>query len=130
MEKQTFDPWEWGKNTNSVQAVEVRQPEGTLYCSGQVAIDVNGQPGTGDMRSQLVQTIKNLEQLIDESGYECGGIVRLNVYTADTQEFFTTCMDIYQGFITKHSLRQATSLIEVKGLFAGLSIELEATVVK
>ncbi|MGB3180624.1 MAG: RidA family protein [Cyclobacteriaceae bacterium] len=130
MEKQTFDPWEWGKNTNSVQAVEVRQPEGTLYCSGQVAIDKNGQPGKEDMRSQLVQTIKNLEQLIDESGYECEGIVRLNVYTTDTQEFFTTCMDIYQGFITKHSLRQATSLIEVKGLFAGLSIELEATVVK
>jgi 2-iminobutanoate/2-iminopropanoate deaminase len=24
MEKQTFDPWAWGNNTNSVQAVEVK----------------------------------------------------------------------------------------------------------
>ena len=130
MEKQTFDPWEWGKNTNSVQAVEIKQPNGTLYCSGQVAIDANGQPSTGDMRTQLMQTIKNLEQLIHESGYECSGIVRLNVFTTSTQDFFTTCMDVYAGFLAKHGIQQATSLLEVKGLFATLTIELEATVVK
>ena len=130
MKKQTFDPWDWGKNTNSVQAVEVKQPEGTLYCSGQVAIDENGIPSDADMRSQLMQTIKNLEHLIAESGYECSGIVRLNVYTTNTQEFFTTCMDVYVPFIQKHNIQQATSLIEIKGLFASLTVELEATVVK
>ena len=81
MEKRTIDPWKWGENTNSVQAVEVKNPEGTLYCSGQVALDENGIPSSADMRTQLVQTIKNLEQLISESGYGCSGIVRLNVYT-------------------------------------------------
>jgi 2-iminobutanoate/2-iminopropanoate deaminase len=130
MEKQTFDPWVWGQNTNSVQAVEIKNPQGTLYCSGQVALDANGVPGNGDMKSQLIQTIANLEQLISESGYECNGIVRLNVYTTSTQEFFTTCMDVYVPFIQKHGIKQATSLIEVKGLFATLTIELEATVVK
>lgn len=130
MIKQTFDPWKWGERTNSVQAVEVRQPEGTLYCSGQVAIDENGVPSAADMRTQLIETIKNLEQLVSVSGYECSGIVRLNVYTTSTTEFFTTCMDIYGGFIAKHGLKQATSLIEVRGLFATLTVELEATVVK
>ena len=70
MQKTTFDPWTWGKNTNSVQAVEIKNPEGTLYCSGQVALDENGIPSGADMRSQLVQTIANLEQLIKESGYQ------------------------------------------------------------
>lgn len=130
MKKQTFDPWAWGERTNSVQAVEVKQAEGTLYCSGQAAIDANGVPGSGDMRSQLIQTIQNLEQLITESGYECKGIVRLNVYTTSTNEFFSTCMDIYQEFLTKHGIKQATTLLEVKGLFATLTVELEATVVK
>lgn len=130
MKKQTFDPWAWGKSTNSVQAVEVKQAEGTLYCSGQVAIDANGVPSSADMRSQLIQTIKNLEQLIAESGYECSGIVRLNVYTTSTQEFFTSCMDVYVPFIQKHGIQQATTLLEVKGLFATLTVELEATVVK
>lgn len=130
MEKQTFDPWAWGKNTNSVQAVEVRNVTGTLYCSGQVAIDTNGVPSDAAMRSQLIQSISNMEQLIDESGYECGNIVRLNVYTTSTQDFFSTCMDVYVPFIQKHGIQQTTTLLEVKGLFATLTVELEATVVR
>lgn len=130
MEKRTVDPWKWGEFTNSVQAVEIKQPESTLYCSGQVAIDAEGQPSAADMRSQLIQTIQNLEQLIGEAGYECKGIVRLNIFTTSTTEFFTTCSDVYQAWIAKQGIKQATSLIEVKGLFATLTIELEATVVK
>jgi enamine deaminase RidA (YjgF/YER057c/UK114 family) len=130
MQKTTFDPWIWGKNTNSVQAVEVKQPNGTLYCSGQAAIDANGVPSNADMRNQLIQTIANLEHLVQESGYDCKNIVRLNVYTTSTQTFFTTCMDIYVTFIQKHGIQQATTLLEVQGLFATLTVELEATVVK
>lgn len=130
MEKQSFNPWAWGKNTNSVQAVEVKNVTGTLYCSGQVAIDANGVPSAADMRLQLIQTIANLEQLIKESGYECSNIVRLNIYTTSTQEFFTTCMDVYVPFIQKYGIQQSTTLLEVKGLFATLTVELEATVVK
>ena len=130
MEKRTIEPWKWGEMTNSVQAVEIKHPQGTLYCSGQVAIDANGQPGSGDMRAQFIQTTANLEQLIKEAGYECSGIVRLNVFTTSTQEFFSTCVDLYQGWIARHGIKQATTLIEVNGLFANLGIELEATVVK
>jgi len=130
MEKQTFDPWDWGKNTNSVQAVEIKNATGTLYCSGQVAIDKNGVPSNADMRTQLIQTLDNLEQLIHHSGYECKNIVRLNVYTTDTNTFFSSCMDVYLPFITKNGIKQATTLLEVKGLFGSLNIELEATVVK
>ncbi|WP_430611731.1 RidA family protein [Flavobacterium sp. JP2137] len=130
MEKRTIDPWKWGEQTNSVQAVEVKNITGTLYCSGQVAIDSNGVPSNGDMRSQLIQTIQNLEQLISEAGYECKNIVRLNVYTTSSQDFFTTCMDVYVPFIQKYGIKQATTLLEVKGLFATLTVELEATVVK
>ena len=130
MQKTTFDPWVWGKNTNSVQAVEIKNAEGTLYCSGQVALDENGVPSSADMRSQLIQTIANLEQLIKESGYQNSGIARLNIYTTSVQEFFTTCMDVYVPFLQSNGIQQATSLIEVKGLFATLTVELEATVVK
>jgi 2-iminobutanoate/2-iminopropanoate deaminase len=130
MQKHTFDPWSWGPNTNSVQAVEIKNPEGTLYCSGQVALDANGVPSSADMRTQLTKTIQNLEQLISESGYECSGIVRLNIYTTSTMEFFSTCGDIYKSFLDKYAIKQATTLIEVKGLFATITVELEATVVK
>ena len=131
MEKRTTDPWKWGQYTNSVQAVEIKQPTGTLYCSGQVALDAEGQPSTADdMRSQLQHAFQNLEHLIQEAGYECVGIVRLNVYTTSVAEFFTTCTDVYQEWLTQHGVKQATTLLEVQGLFAGLTVELEATVVK
>lgn len=130
MQKTTFDPWVWGERTNSVQAVEVKNVEGTLYCSGQVAIDENGVPSNADMRSQLTQTIQNLEQLIAAAGYECKNIVRLNVYTTSTTDFFTGCTDVYLAFLAKYGIRQATTLLEVKGLFATLMVELEATVVR
>lgn len=130
MQKNTFDPWAWGKNKNSVQAVEVKNVEGTLYCSGQVAIDANGVPSSADMKSQLQQTIQNLEHLISESGYECKNIVKLNVFTTSTNDFFSGCMEVYGGFLAKYGIAQATTLIEVKGLFGPLTIELEATVVK
>lgn len=130
MEKRTVDPWKWGEYTNSVQAVEIKQPTGTLYCSGQVAIDANGQASTADMRTQLSLTIQNLEQLISEAGYEPKQIVRLSIFTTSTTEFFTTCSDVFQEWITKHSIKQAMTLLEVKGLYATLTVELEATLVK
>lgn len=130
MEKRSVDPWKWGEYTNSVQAVEVKKIEGTLYCSGQAAIDSNGQPSAADMRTQLQLTIDNLEELIRSAGYDCAGIVRLNVYTTSVQEFFSTCTDIYQEFLQKYGIKQATTLLEVKGLFATLTVELEATVVR
>ncbi|ADB42684.1 RidA family protein [Spirosoma linguale] len=130
MEKNITDPWAWGKYTNSVQAVEIKQPLGTLYCSGQVAIDTNGQPVNADMNTQLELTFQNLEQLISEAGYEPSGIVRLNVYTTSTQEFFTSCIQTYQTWIAKYGIQQATTMLEVKALFGGLTVEVEATVVK
>lgn len=89
-----------------------------------------GVPSSADMRSQLIQTIANLEQLVSVSGYECKNIVRLNIYTTSANDFFTTCMDVYVPFIMKHGIQQATTLLEVKGLFATLTVELEATAVK
>ncbi|MBB6272498.1 enamine deaminase RidA (YjgF/YER057c/UK114 family) [Pedobacter cryoconitis] len=130
MEKRSVDPWKWGEYTNSAQAVEVKNAESTLYCSGQAAIDANGQPSAADMRTQLVLTIHNLEELIQSAGYSCAGIVRLNIYTTSVQDFFSTCADVYQDFLQKYGIKQATTLLEVKGLFATLTVELEATVVR
>lgn len=130
MEKRTIDPWVWGPQTNSAQAVEVTNVSGTLYCSGQVALDVNGVPSNADMRSQLLQTISNLETLISESGYLCENIVRLNVYTTSSNIFFSECMDVYIPFLQKYNIKQATTLLQVDALFATLTVELEATVVR
>jgi len=129
MEKRIINPWKWQDSRNYVQAVEVKNVTGTLYCSGQTAIDADGKSSTGDMKSQLILTLKNLEKLINEAGYDVKNIVRLNIYTTSSEELFT-CFDILQNWTVKHGVKQVTTMFEVKSLFETLKVELEATVVK
>lgn len=129
MEKRIINPWQWQEQRSYVQAVEVSQVAAILYCSGQAAVHADGQSSTGDMRTQLIQAIENLEQVIREAGYECRNIVRLNILTTSSAELFA-CFDVFQDWIALHGIRQASTLMEVKSLFETLTVELEATVVR
>lgn len=129
MEKQVINPWKWQDGRNYVQAVEVTNVQGTLYVSGQTAIDDNGISSNADMRSQLEQTLSNLEKVILEANYELKNIVRLNIYTTDSKALFEN-FDILQNWIQKNEIKQSSTVLEVKSLFETLEVELEATVVK
>jgi len=129
MEKRTVNPWKWQEERSYSQAVEVKNVESTLYCSGQAAIDPGGTSSDKDMKSQLEQAIANLEEVISTAGYECSGIVRLNIYTTSTEELWPY-FSILQEWIAQHKIQQAVTMLEVKGLFETLKVELEATVVK
>ena len=129
MKKRIINPWKWQNERSYVQAVEVTNTQGTLYISGQTAIDADGKSSTEDMKPQLIKAIENLEKVIEEAGYECRNIVRLDVYTTSTEEFFS-CFDVFQNWTKENNVQQASTVIEVKGLFETLKIELEATVVK
>ncbi|MEQ8478030.1 RidA family protein [Fulvivirga sp.] len=129
MEKRIINPWKWQDERNYVQAVEVSQANSTLYISGQTAISLEGLSSTADMRTQLIEAITNLETVIKEAGYKCENIVRLNIYTTSTEQLLY-CFDVFQNWTNSHGMKQATTVLEVKGLFETLAVELEATVVK
>lgn len=129
MQKRIINPWQWQDERSYVQAVEVKQVEGTLYCSGQAAVYADGQSSSDDMKTQLLLAIQNLEQVISEAGYECRNIVRLNILTTSSEELFA-CFDVFQDWIARHGIKQVTTLFEVPRLFETLKVELEATVVK
>jgi 2-iminobutanoate/2-iminopropanoate deaminase len=129
MEKKIINPWEWQNQRSYVQAVEVKHAASTLYISGQTAINAEGESSHADMKTQLSEAIQSLEKVINESGYDPANIVRLNVYTTSTEELLT-CFDVFQKWITKHGIQQTTTVLEVKGLFETLKVELEATLVK
>ena len=129
MEKRIINPWQWQDQRSYVQAVEVKQSQSILYCSGQAAVHADGQSSSADMRTQLIESIQNLEKVIITAGYEFKGIARLNIYTTSADELFT-CFDVFQDWIAKHGIKQASTLLEVKGLFETLKVELEATVIR
>lgn len=129
MEKREINPWQWQDARNYVQAVDVRSAESTLYVSGQTAINEEGVSSDADMRSQLQQSIENLEKVIHSAGYELKNIVRLNIYTTSSADLFEN-FDVFQNWIELQGIRQASTVLEVKTLFETLTVELEATVVK
>jgi 2-iminobutanoate/2-iminopropanoate deaminase len=129
MEKRVINPWNWQDERSYVQAVEVKNVTSTLYVSGQTAINADGKSSNADMKTQLTLAIENLEQVIAQANFKCSGIVRLNIYTTNTAELWPN-FSILQGWIAKHGIQQATTLMEVKSLFETLTVELEATVVK
>jgi 2-iminobutanoate/2-iminopropanoate deaminase len=129
MEKRIINPWQWQDARSYVQAVEVKQAESTLYVSGQTAISADGQSSNADMKTQLTEALKNLEKVISQAGYECKNIVRLNIYTTSSEELWPH-FNIFQDWVARHGMKQATTLLEVKVLFETLKVELEATAVK
>jgi 2-iminobutanoate/2-iminopropanoate deaminase len=129
METRVINPWKWQDARSYVQAVEAKNVESTLYISGQTAISDDGISSNEDMRTQLTKALANLERVINEAGYECKNIVRLNIYTTSTAELWPH-FPIFQEWINKHGIKQALTLLEVVSLFETLKVELEATVVK
>lgn len=129
MEKHITNPWKWQDERSYVQAVEVKQPAGTLYVSGQAAVNADGTSSTGDMKSQIILALENLEKVITQAGYELNGIVRLNIYTTSAAELWPH-FSLFQDWTSRHGIKQASTLIEVQSLFETLKIEFEATVVK
>ncbi len=130
MEKRIINPWTYQDNFGYVQAVEVTNQQGTLYCSGQAAMSAEGQPSSDDMPAQFTQALENLEKVITESGYRCSDIVRLNIFTTSVSELFA-CFNIFKDWAALRQVRQSSTLLEVKGLFVdSLKVEVEATVVK
>lgn len=129
MIKTAINPWQWQSERNYAQAIEVKNVQSTLYCSGQVAIDQNGISSNADMKTQLLLCIENLEKVIKTANYSLEGIVRLNIYTTSTAELIQH-FPVLQEWLVKHKIQQATTVLEVKGLFESLTVELEATVVK
>lgn len=129
MEKRVINPWTWQNERSYNQAVEVTNVTGTLYVSGQTAINDEGISSTADMKTQLELAIKNLEKVIDAAGYDCKNIVRLNIYTTSTEALWPH-FNILQKWVEKKDIKQALTLLEVVSLFETLTVELEATVVK
>jgi enamine deaminase RidA (YjgF/YER057c/UK114 family) len=129
VEKKIINPWEWQNQRSYVQAIEVKHAESTLYISGQTAINADGVSSNADMKSQLEIAIQNLEQVISKAGYHPENIVKLNIYTTSTEELLS-CFNVFQEWVAKHGIKQVTTVLEVKGLFETLKVELEATLVK
>ncbi|WP_286418496.1 RidA family protein [Myroides odoratimimus] len=69
-----------------------------------------------DMKTHLLLCIENLQKVIKKVGYPLEGIARLNIYTTSTAELMQH-FPVLQKWFVKHKIQQATTVLELKGLF-------------
>jgi len=131
VEQRKINPWKWQDQYGFSQAIEVTNASRVLYCAGQASVDDNGKPvHAGDMRKQIEQAFRNLQTVLDASGYGLEHVVRLNYYTTDI-EAFLSASDIVGGRLSAAKSQPPGTLLGVAKLaFPGLMIEIEATAAK
>jgi enamine deaminase RidA (YjgF/YER057c/UK114 family) len=127
MERTPINPWTWSIELGFDQAQLIEGPQRMLVCSGQDAVDADGQPRhPGDMAAQLELALDNLEAVLAAADMTLANIVRLNAYTTDVDELFKHFVSVNDRFANS---RYATSVHGVAQLPAQLLVMLEATAV-
>jgi len=127
MQRASINPWSWSINLGFDQAQLVEGHQRLLFCSGQDAVDADGNPQhPGDMAAQLEFSLENLEAVLAAADMTLGNVVRLNAYTTDVDQLFTHFPRINDRF---GNSRYATSVLGVAHLPAQLLVMLEATAV-
>ena len=107
------------------QAVEAN---GTLYISGQVAIDpATGKLVEGGITEQTTQVLKNVKAILLAAGYTLTDVVKSTCLLSDMSDF-RAMNEVYAQFYT--SEQPARAAFAVKALPLGALIEIETVAVK
>jgi enamine deaminase RidA (YjgF/YER057c/UK114 family) len=124
-----INPWSWSIKLEFDQAQLIEGHRRLLVCSGQDAVDADGNPQhPGDMAAQLELALDNLEAVLAAADMTFVNVVRLNVYTTDLDEYLEHSASLDNRFGRSEG-RFATSLLGVAQLPAQLLVMLEATAV-
>jgi enamine deaminase RidA (YjgF/YER057c/UK114 family) len=124
-----INPWSWSIKLGFDQAQLIEGHRRLLVCSGQDAVDADGNPQhPGDMAAQLELALDNLEAVLAAADMTLANVVRLNAYTTDVDEYLEHSASLDNRFGRSEG-RFATSLLGVAQLPAQLLVMLEATAV-
>jgi enamine deaminase RidA (YjgF/YER057c/UK114 family) len=127
MQRTPINPWPWSVKLGFDQAQLIEGHQRLLVCSGQDAVDGDGNPQhPGDMAAQIEMALDNLEAVLAAADMTLANVVRLNAYTTDIDELFKHFPRIKDRF---GDSRYATSALGVAQLPAQLLVMLEATAV-
>lgn len=125
-----INPWAWSSKLGFDQAQLIEGHQRQLVCSGQDAVDADGNPQhPGDMAAQLELALDNLEAVLTAADMTLADVVRLNVYTTDVDELFKQWGRLAERLGNAGS-RFATTVLGVTRLAAPqLLVLVEATAV-
>jgi 2-iminobutanoate/2-iminopropanoate deaminase len=108
------NPSELTKPTGYTHVVETSGPVKTVYISGQIAYDKDGNVvGAGNMKAQAEQVFKNLEAALKAAGATFADVVKMNSYTTDMSKV-AEVREVRARYFGANA--PASTFVEVKGL--------------
>lgn len=100
----------------------------TLYVSGQIPyVPETMKPAGEDIKSQTLQSLKNVLAIVQEAGLKKENIVKCGVFLKDL-EMFKDMNEVYAEFFGNH--KPARFAVEVRRLPLDVLVEIDAIVVK
>ncbi len=129
LQKKFINPETMPSTFGYSHVVEVSSAKRTIYISGQVAINTDGQiVGVGDVAIQTRQVFENIKSALETSELKFNDVVKLTFFLTDISQM-AIVRDIRDQYIdTKNP--PASSAVEVRKLINdNLLIEIEAIAV-
>ena len=99
----------------------------TLYCSGQIALDKDGNLKNSNIEDETVQIFKNINAILNEVNMTFENIVKSTIFLKNMDDF-STVNSIYENYFK--SSPPARETVEVSRLPKNVNIEISVIAVK
>ena len=99
----------------------------TLYCSGQIALDKDGNLKNSNIQDETVQIFKNINAILNEVNMTFENIVKSTIFLKNMDDF-STVNSIYEKYFK--SSPPARETVEVSRLPKNVNIEISVIAVK
>jgi 2-iminobutanoate/2-iminopropanoate deaminase len=99
----------------------------TLYCSGQIALDGNGQMHNDSIEMETEQVMKNVGEVLKAAGLDYSHIVKTSIFITDMNDF-AKINGIYARFFKTDFPARET--VQVSALPKGANVEISVIAVK
>ncbi|WP_426489837.1 RidA family protein [Hymenobacter sp. 102] len=105
------------------------QAGNTVYVSGQIALDANGQlVGEGDVAQQTHQVMRNLQAVLDAAGLTLRNAVKCSIFVKDLGNF-SLINEIYGNYF-EADYAPARETVEVSRLPKDVLVEISCIAVQ
>lgn len=98
----------------------------TLFVSGQIALDLSGNPIRGDIRKETKQVMKNLEAILTAARMTFSNVVKCSIFVKDMDNF-SAINDAYGEYFKINPPARET--VEVSRLPKDVNVEISCVAI-